>query len=99
MSDKPHARGPEVPLADTQTAADALGHPPERPDAPEPPKHDRAAELAARYRALPESEEKRFIWLSYMLSDGEALVRSIEALPEKMLDDLNAAIGMEEKGI
>jgi hypothetical protein len=61
-------------------------------------KHDRAVELAAAFMALPEGDGKERIKLDWMLL-GDDLARSIETLPPGMMDDLNAAIGMERAGI
>jgi hypothetical protein len=65
---------------------------------PAPPKHDRAVELAAAFRALPVPAQFT-LGLEYMLSDGDDLARSIEGLTPSMMDELNAAIGLERAGI
>jgi hypothetical protein len=60
-------------------------------------------ELAARFRALPDGDGKASIKLDFMLCGNEIslalLAASIANMPDKMLDDLNAAIGLEEKGL
>lgn len=100
---KPHAaRGPQTPLPGTreaERAAEALGHPQNALEPPTPSKRERAVELAAAFRALPDDVGKRLIVSEYMLTEGEALERSIEGLTPGMMDDLNAAIGLERAGI
>lgn len=65
---------------------------------PEQSKHERALELAKAYLAL-DDDSRAPIRVDYMLTEGEAIVRSIEGLTPAMMDELGAAIGMEEIGL
>jgi hypothetical protein len=85
-----------------QTAQDGAGGTqqakpdlPPAPVDPGPSRHERAVELAKDYLALAD-EQRAPIQLKFMLTEGEAIVRSIEGLSDGLLTELSADIGMEK---
>jgi hypothetical protein len=86
-----------------QTAQDGAGGTqqakpdlPPAPVDPGPSRHERATELAAAWRALPDGEVKDSIRLAYMLTDGDDMARSIATLTDRMIAELTTDLGTEK---
>jgi len=87
---------PETGLGSTQGTPDGSDHPKNAPGAS---RACLATELAAAIRMMPDNEDRALLFADYMLHPDPLLEQSIAGLTDGILTELNADVGLLEKGI